>query len=265
MRLVRSLIFDFVFYVGTLIWTLAISWSLALSREGMIAVVRYYFRFIGWAERVILGLHYQVIGRDKVPSGAFIVAAKHQSAWETLKLELLFDDPAIVLKHELLKIPLWGWYAAKAQLIPIVRGAKGAAIASLIKGAKAAAAQGRPIVIFPQGTRLAPGAYRPYRSGIMALYEEMDLPVVPVALNSGVFWPRHARIKRGGMITVEFLDPIEPGLAREDFARLLEDRLEKATDALVQSVGGPATVKPGEDAAQQTSPVGKPATGTADA
>lgn len=265
MRLARSLVFDFVFYVGTFIWSLAILWSLALPREGMIAVVRYYFRFIAWAERVILGLDYRVVGQEKVPQGAFIVAAKHQSAWETLKLEILFDDPAIVLKHELLKIPLWGWFAAKAQLIPIVRGAKGAAIASLIKGASAAAAQGRPIVIFPQGTRLAPGAYRPYRSGIMALYEEMDLPVLPVALNSGVFWPRHARVKRGGTITVEYLDPIPPGLARDDFAHLLEDRLETATDVLVQSVGGPATVKPDEGVSQQPSPVGKPAAEIADA
>jgi len=210
-------------------------------------------------------LHYQVVGEEKVPDGAFIVAAKHQSAWETLKLELLFDDPAIVLKHELLRIPLWGWFAAKAQLIPIVRGAKGAAIASLIKGAKAAAVQGRPIVIFPQGTRLAPGAYRPYRSGIMALYEEMDLPVLPVALNSGVFWPRHARIKRGGTITVEYLDPIPPGLGREEFARRLEENLETATDALVLSVGGPATVKPESDGAQQAAGVGKPAAGAVDA
>ncbi|MEO1248374.1 MAG: lysophospholipid acyltransferase family protein [Pseudomonadota bacterium] len=259
MRLVRSLAFDFVFYVGTFIWSLGLLWTLVLPRETMLYFVRFYFRFIGWAERVFLGLTYRLVDGDKRPEGAYIVAAKHQSAWETLKLLILFDDPAIVLKHELLRIPIWGWYAAKARLIPIVRGAKGAAIASLIKGAKSAKAEGRPIVIFPQGTRLAPGAYRPYRSGIMALYEGLDLPVLPLALNSGVFWPRHARIKRGGEITVRYLDPIPPGLDRDDFARLLEDRLETATDELVQSVGGPATERPVAESDERFDTVGKQA------
>ncbi|MEM8914977.1 MAG: lysophospholipid acyltransferase family protein [Pseudomonadota bacterium] len=245
MRVIRSLLFDALFYGGTFIAAIGLLWVLLLPRRSMIAVLnRCYFQPIAWAERLILGLRYQLVGQVHLPEGPYIIAAKHQSAWETLKLPILFDDPAIVLKHELLKIPLWGWYAARAELIPIVRGAKGMAMASLIEGAKRTADQGRPIVIFPQGTRLTPGKYRPYKAGITALYEQLDLPVVPMALNSGVFWPRGAWIKRGGDITVQFLDPIAPGLDRDSFANLLEERLEAASDRLVQSVGGPATSAP---------------------
>lgn len=240
MQTVRSLIFDLVFYLGTFIASIALLWTLLLPRKAMMAVLRFYFYGVSWIESVILGLSYQVLGRENLPDGPFILASKHQSVWETLKLNVLLDDPAVVLKHELLRIPIWGWYATRAEMIPIVRGARGAAIASLIKGARAAAAQRRPIVIFPQGTRLAPGTHRPYKAGIAALYDALDIPVVPMALNSGVFWPRGARVKRSGLITAQFLDPIPPGLSRSEFLSTLEQRTEAATEALVQSVGGPA-------------------------
>src|SRR3546814_439377 len=146
-----------------------------------------------------------------------------------MKIHLLFDDPAVVLKRELLWIPIWGWYAAKADLIPVNRGARGRAIASMIQGAKRMLAQGRKIVIFPQGTRVAPGVYAPYRVGIAALYEALDVPIVPMALNSGVFWARHSVRKKAGTITVEFLPPIPPGLQREDVLERLERELEAAS------------------------------------
>lgn len=239
--MVRSLAFNLVFYVWTTICCFGILWVLIIPRKAMIWVVCRYLDSVHWIERLILGLDYTVLGRENLPDGAYILAAKHQSTWETMKLHLLVDDPAVILKRELSFIPLWGWYAVKAQMIPVHRGGRSKAIASIIEGARKTKAQGRPIAIFPQGTRTAAGTFRPYRIGVAALYEALDLPVVPMALNSGVFWPRRKFIKRPGTITVEFLPPIPPGLTRDAFLKRLEDELESATDRLVVSVGGPAT------------------------
>ena len=165
-------------------------------------------------------------------------------AWETMKLHLILPDPAVVLKQELTQVPVWGWFATKAEMIPVDRGARGRAVASLLDGARRVAAQGRPSVIFPQGTRTAPGSRHPYRIGVGMLYEQLHLPIVPMALNSGLFWPRRGFFKRPGTITVEFLPPISPGLQRYVAMRELARRLEAATDRLVVAAGGPATAAP---------------------
>jgi 1-acyl-sn-glycerol-3-phosphate acyltransferase len=178
-------------------------------------------------------LRYEVRGREYLPAGPCLVAAKHQSAWETLKLHLLLPDPAVVLKRELTRLPVWGWFAVKAGMIPVDRGARGRALASLLAGARQVVAEGRPIVIFPQGTRTAPGTHHPYRIGVGMLYEQLHLPIVPMALNSGLYWPRRAFLKRPGTIVVEFLPPIQPGLDRHQAMHELEARLEAATDRLV--------------------------------
>lgn len=239
MQLLRSLLFNVLFYGITAVLCLALLWMLVLSKPRFLAIVRWYLRLLHGLERHVIGLDYRVEGRDRMPTGPCIVAAKHQSAWETLKLHLIFDDPAVILKQELLHIPVWGWYARKADLIPVKRGGKAKAIQSIVAGARRMVAQNRPIVIFPQGTRLAAGAYRPYRAGVFALYEALDLPVVPVALNSGVFWARKAWIKRPGTITVRFLEPIPPGLDRTTFMQRLERTLEAESDRLSAAVGGP--------------------------
>jgi len=239
--MIRSLAFNLIFYVWTTICCVGIVWTLFIPRKAMIWVVCQYLRSVHLIERLVLGLDYVVVGREHIPDGSYILAAKHQSTWETMKLHLLVYDPAVILKRELMFIPLWGWYAAKAQMIPVHRGGRSKAIASIIAGAKRIMTQGRPIAIFPQGTRTAAGTFRPYRVGVAALYEELDLPVVPMALNSGVFWPRRKFIKRPGTISVEFLPPIPPGLDRDEFLKRLEDELEAATERLVTAVGGPAT------------------------
>ncbi len=239
----RSHLFNAVFFAWTTLCCFGILWTLVLPRRVFLAVVRWYLRTVSFLERRILRLDYRVVGRELVPEGPCIIAAKHQSAWETMKLHLLFDDPAIVLKRELMWIPIWGWYAAKADLIPVDRGARGRAITSMIEGARRMVAQRRKIVIFPQGTRVAPGAAAPYRIGIAALYEALQVPVVPMALNAGVFWPRRSLRKRAGTITVEFLPAIPPGLPRDEFLRRLEQELEAASDRLVVAEGGPATVR----------------------
>lgn len=254
MLFLRSLLFNIVFYVLTTLWCIGILWTLIVPRGGVVVAVRTYMRVLAWCERHIIGLRYEVKGLEHLPrEGAVLIGAKHQSMWETMKLHLIFHDPAIVLKHELLHIPIWGWYAAKAKMIPVKRGKRGAAIASLVEGARTMKAMGREIVIFPQGTRVAPGVYAPYKIGIAMIYEALgDVPLVPMALNSGVFWGRHSFYKRPGTITIEFLPPIPPGLPKETALFELEARLEAASDALVMAVGGPATLNP--VAAGQTPP-----------
>ncbi|WP_207456361.1 lysophospholipid acyltransferase family protein [Azospirillum sp. SYSU D00513] len=245
MILLRSLLFNVAFNLWTALMCFALLWMLLLPRERMIRVVVWYLRTVAWMERVIVGIRYEVRGREHLPrSGSYILAAKHQSAWETMKLHLLVEDPAVVLKRELMRIPIWGWYAAKARMIPVDRGARGRAIASLTRNATPVRDEGRPIVIFPQGTRVAPGDYRPYRVGVGVLYETLEIPIVPMALNAGLYWPRRSFLKRPGTVVVEFLPPIPAGLPRAEAMRLLEERLEEATDRIVVAAGGPPTPRP---------------------
>ncbi|MEI6986235.1 MAG: lysophospholipid acyltransferase family protein [Rhodospirillaceae bacterium] len=244
MIILRSLLFNIAFWVWITAMCVLLAWVPLLPRPQMMAVLHWFMRTVGFLERTLLGLHYEVRGRDNLPKGAYLVAAKHQSAWETMKLHLLFPDPAVVLKSELTRVPVWGMLARKSQMIPVDRGARNRAVASLLDGATKVAAQGRPIVIFPQGTRTAPGSYHSYRIGVGLLYDHLKLPIVPMALNSGVFWPRQAFLKRPGTIVVEFLPPIRPGLERFEAMIQLETRLEAATDRLVMAEGGPATQRP---------------------
>ncbi len=245
MIFLRSLLFNIAFFGWTAFLCIAAAWVALLPRPSMMAVVRWYLGTVAFLERVVLGLRYEVRGLPHLPAGgSFLVAAKHQSAWETMKLHLLLNDPAVVLKTELTKIPVWGLFARKTEMIPVDRGARGRAVNSLLEGARKVMAKGRPIVIFPQGTRTAPGVYHNYRIGVGVLYEQLHLPIVPMALNSGLYWPRRAFFKKPGTIVVEFLPPIQPGLQRFEAMIELETRLEAATDRLVVAAGGPATRRP---------------------
>ena len=229
----RSLVLNIALYGWTAFLCIALLGTLFLSRQGMISVVRLWLRHLDWIEKHIGGIHYRVIGQENVPPGACIIASKHQSAWETFKLHLLFGDPAIVLKEELLNIPIWGWYVRRAGMIPINRGGHAQALARMMAAAHKAADAGRKIVIFPQGTRVAPGEQKSYKSGVAALYQELTLPVVPMALNSGLLWGKNSFIKKPGLITVEFLPPITPGLTRDEMMTQLRGDLETATDKLL--------------------------------
>lgn len=186
----------------------------------------------------IVGLDYEVRGRANIPDRPVLYAVKHQSAWDTLAVPVLLPSPAVVLKRELFWVPFYGWYARRAGMIAIDRGAGARALRRMLRAARAARAKGRPVVIFPQGTRTMPrrlgGQPRPYQPGVAALYGELGVPVVPVALNSGLFWGRRAFRKQPGRITVEFLPAIAPGLAKRAFLAELESRIEAATDRLEQ-------------------------------
>ncbi len=229
----RSLVFNVAFYGWTAVMCAVMLWTFFMPYRFILYVTCMWLRHVAWIERNIGGITCEVLGRQHVPAGACIIAAKHQSAWETFKLFLLFDDPAIVLKQELLSVPVWGWYLRRSGAIAIDRKAGMKALPGMMQSAHDAVVRGRKIVIFPQGTRLAPGVDRPYKSGVAALYMELNLPVVPMALNSGLFWPRNSFIKKSGKITIEFLPAIPAGLPREEMMRRLRADLEAASNRLL--------------------------------
>jgi len=230
----RSLIFTLSFYCVTFILILlTLPFYFFLPRLCAWRVARAWIRTSLWLAKAIVGIDYRVEGEKHIPQGACIVAAKHQSAWETMALLLHFADPVLILKRELMFIPFFGWYMAKVGVIAINRGAPIKAMKAVIKGAKEKAAEGRQILIFPEGTRRIPGAEPDYKPGIAALYGELDLPVVMVAHNAGLYWPRDNFRRYKGQILVRILPPLLPGLNRKEFVRQLIEQTEKACDALL--------------------------------
>jgi 1-acyl-sn-glycerol-3-phosphate acyltransferase len=229
----RSLVFNLALWLWTGVMVIAVLPLLLCPRRTMVAAGRLWQRGVQRLLSALAGLSYEVRGRERIPAAPAVFAFKHQSAWETLVLHLVLADPAIALKRELTQIPLFGWYLSHAGMIGIDRAGGGRALRSLIEESRAALARGSGIVIFPEGTRAPVGERNPYHPGVAALYLHLDCPVVPVALNSGVFWPRRSFIKRPGRIALEFLPPIEPGLDRKRFMAELEQRLEGATERLI--------------------------------
>ncbi|GAB4356497.1 MAG: lysophospholipid acyltransferase family protein [Kiloniellaceae bacterium] len=232
MTALRSLLFNGFFYGWTALCVIAGLPLLLGPRVGIYYLGRVWAYPIIAALGLLCGLRYRVVGRENLPEGAVLIAAKHQSAWDTIIFSLLLWDHSFVLKQELTRIPLFGLYLIRAGLIPVDRKGGAKALRKMVAAAKAAAALGRPIVIFPEGTRVAPEQHRPYQPGVAALYGQLQVPVVPVALNSGVFWRRNSFWKRPGTITLEFLPAIEPGLQRREFLDRLEAAIEGRSRAL---------------------------------
>jgi 1-acyl-sn-glycerol-3-phosphate acyltransferase len=232
MILLRSLIFNLCFFLWALVLGSLGLPLLLLPRRGAVVLGRLWSSGAVWLLRHVVGLEHQLRGLDRVPSGACIVAMKHQSAWDAVILSLALDDAVPVVKRELLRLPIYGWYMARAGAIAIDRRAGAAALRRMVAAARPAAAAGRPIVIFPQGTRVAPGAHLPYQPGVAALYRALALPLVPAAVNSGLFWGRRSFIKRPGRIVLEFLEPIPAGWRRQRLMAELEKRIETAVAAL---------------------------------
>jgi 1-acyl-sn-glycerol-3-phosphate acyltransferase len=229
----RSLVFNLVFYLNLVAFLVLGVGFFVTPRAWSIAALKVWSRASQWWLGRIAGTRVEVRGREHLPAGAALVAGKHQSAWETFALFPLLDDPAIVLKRELMWIPLFGWFAWKFGMIPVDRTARGPALKSLLRHAEAAVADGRQILVFPEGTRRAPDAPPDYKSGATALYLKLKVPCVPFALNSGLFWPRRRFLRRPGTIVVEFLPAIPPGLSRKDFEHRLVESIEPATARLV--------------------------------
>lgn len=231
--LFRSALFNIAFFA----WTTAASISLVatffLPRQVLIAGVRLWTRGTAKMLEALVGIVTEIRGREHLPKGGAIIASKHQSAWETIMYSGILPDPALVMKKELTRIPLYGWCAVMAGHIVVDRGAGISAMKHLMRSAKAAVEEGRDVVIFPEGTRTEPGTRRPYQPGIAALYAYLDAPLVPVALNSGLYWGRRSFAKRPGRIIVEFLPPIPKGLPRKIFLKELQERIESATESLI--------------------------------
>ena len=233
MILLRSVLFNALFYLGTVILcVLGLPVLLATRRVGAY-FGHYWALWTLWLASWTVGLRYEVRGRENLPAGPAIIAIKHQSAWDTFAASALFDDPAIIVKRELLLIPFYGWYLRKAGMIGIDRDVGAAAMRRMLKSARAAAAQGRSILIFPEGTRTPVGADAPYHPGVGALVRDLKLPLVPVALNSGLFWGRRRFVKRPGHIVVEILPPFTGEIDRRRITEQLRERIEAATARLI--------------------------------
>lgn len=232
----RSIAFNIAFFGLTAMMALCMLPTVFMPRARAMKIVALWVNTVSLLERVFLNLHYEVRGREYLPqSGSYLVAAKHESAYETMKLHILFDDPAIVLKQELLKIPVWGLFLKKIDPIAIDRSNREHAIKSLIAGTLHVRDQGRPIIIFPQGTRVAPDVpvdKKPYKAGIAKMAETSGLPIVPLALNTGLFWPRNSWFKRPGKVIFEFLPALPQGLSAPENMALLTEKLETASSAL---------------------------------
>jgi len=238
---VRSLAFNALFYLVLLGYFVVALPTLLLPRWGILRLARHWAHTNLWLLRVVCRIDVDWRGIEKIPRGAVLVAAKHQSAWETFALLTVLAEPTFILKRELLWIPFYGWFARHAGMIPVERGGGKPALVAMTARAREALLEGRQIVVFPEGTRRPPGAEPKYKFGIAHLYAEGVAPCVPIALNSGLFWPRRQFLRHPGTIAVEVLDPIAPGLPMEEFFQRLQQDIEAATTRLMaQASASPA-------------------------
>jgi 1-acyl-sn-glycerol-3-phosphate acyltransferase len=238
MLALRSLTFNVLFYAWSTLVQLLCLPSLLLPMAVVVWVQRLWIRGSLALLAGICDLRHEIRGLEHLPPGPCIIASKHQSAWDTLIFGVLFPGPGYIVKRELLWIPLFGWYIRRTGCIPTDRKGGASALKRMIADARDAIGNGQHIIIFPEGTRVAPGQRRPYHPGVAALYGQLEVPVVPTALNSGLFWGRRTFLKKPGLITLEFLEPIAPGLARKEFTAELERRIETASERLLAAAQG---------------------------
>jgi 1-acyl-sn-glycerol-3-phosphate acyltransferase len=229
----RSLAFHAAFYLTTILFMVFALPLFLAPRSWVMWAWKLHSCTIVALLRVIAGVRIEVRGRERLPEGGYIVAAKHQSAWDTIAPMVFLPAPAVILKEELMRIPLYGQFARKLGMIPVRRDRGAVALREMARIAKNRADAGRQVFIFPEGTRRAPGAPPDYKPGVVLLYEGLNVPCVPLALNSGLYWPRHAWRLRPGTVIMEFLEPIPPGLSRQAFRERLIDVTEGATARLV--------------------------------
>jgi 1-acyl-sn-glycerol-3-phosphate acyltransferase len=232
--LLRSIAFNVLFYLNTIIYLIAALPTFFMPYRAIVAVARSWGRTNLVLLRVVAGIDCEIRGREKIPKGAIIVAAKHQSAWETFALLPLIDNPVFILKRELQWIPIFGWLTIKGRMVPVDRGGGAQALAAMVERARIELADNRQLIIFPEGTRRPAGAEPRYKIGVGHLYVAGGVPCVPIALNSGLFWPRRSWRRFPGTVVAEILDPIPPGLSREVFFERLQIDIETATARLIE-------------------------------
>lgn len=244
MRFVRSFVFVVWMYGLMAVMAVVCAPVLLGPRSWARACLSAWLTLVFWALRVVCGITYEVRGADKLPTGPGLIAMKHQSMAETILPWRIFKDPAYILKKSLNYLPFFGWYAIKMRNVALDRKGGTRALKDMTKAAKARAAEGRQIVIFPEGTRAAVGAPPDYKPGVAMIYKELGMACTPIALNTGVFWPAHGILRNRGHMVFEVLDPIPAGLDRKTFMAELENRLETATNRLVAEAQDAAGAAP---------------------
>lgn len=226
MHVVRSLVFALIFYPATALCVLAAFPAALIGTGPLRGVTHMWVRTHRWCARYLLGMRTRIEG--VVPTTPVLVAAKHQSMYETMEIVVVLREPAVIMKRELSDIPFWGWVARRYGVIPVDREGGAAALRNLMRAAEAAIGEGRSIVIFPEGTRVAPGEQPPLQPGFAGLYRALKLPVTALALDSGLLWPRGSFVKRPGIVTFRFSPPIPAGLPRAE----IEAAVHQAMNAL---------------------------------
>lgn len=231
----RSILFIVQMYLVMAVMGLAfLPWAL-ISREGAYTAVRSYSRYVRWSLRVLCGLRSEV--RGDIPTGEIVVASKHQSFLDIIMLTSVIERPKLIMKHSLRYVPVLGFYALRIGCVPVRRGHRAESIHAMMNAVHDGDAPAGQLIIFPQGTRVAPGVAMPYKVGALVIYEETGQSCVPVAANVGLFWPRQGVLRRPGLAVIEFLPPIPPGLSRSAFRATLEQRIETRSDELLLEGG----------------------------
>lgn len=233
MLAIRSLVFVALFYLWSLFWVLLISPLVLGPRLWMVRSWRLWALGIFVMLRVICDIRVELRGQAYIPKGRSLIAPKHQCMLDVFAQFAWLPDSCFVTKKELMWIPFLGWYAHKGRMIVVDREAQAAALRKMVADAKDRFQDERQLVIFPEGHRGEPGTAGDYKPGIAALYRELEVPVHPVATNAGVHWPAHGFLRRPGIIVYEYLEPIPAGLKRAEFMRILEERIETASTALL--------------------------------
>lgn len=240
MPILRAFAANLVFYLNTLVWGILCSPAFIGPRSWTTWTIKGWAKSSMWLIRWTAGIKWEVRGLENLPRKdgkmvGFILAAKHQSTWETFGLLPYLDDPAYVLKQELKYIPIYGWYTARGKMIPIIRGSRSKALRKMTEAAKIAANEDRQIIIFPEGTRRAVGEEPDYKIGVFHLYKSLQVPIVPVAINSGQFWPRRKFKRYPGTLVMSILPPIEPGLPIDEVRTTLQQGVEQETNQLIEA------------------------------
>lgn len=234
MIILRSILFNTLFYASLILQMILLSpYYFLAPRKKAFAIPKNWARSNHWLMEKVVGTTFSVEGLENIPEGGYILAPKHQSLWDTYALLPWLDDPVYILKRELMWIPIFGWYVARQKMIPVDRGARGKVMVKVMERAKQEMAAGRQLIIYPEGTRRPAGAEPAYKYGIARIYRDLNVPVVPVAMHPGLFWPRRKFLRFPGHFKVRILPPIEPGLDPDLFYQTLIEKLEKASDELL--------------------------------
>ncbi|WP_099865697.1 lysophospholipid acyltransferase family protein [Pararhizobium haloflavum] len=230
----RSVLFNLAFYLNLIARMIVLSpyYFLAPRRKAW-SVPKNWVRSNHWLMESLVGTTFEIEGLENIPAGGFILAPKHQSFWDAYALLPWIPDAVYILKRELMWIPLFGWYIAKMRMIPVNRGARGRVMAQVMERTRAEMAKGRQLIIYPEGTRRSAGAPPDYKYGIARIYANVGVPVVPVVMHPGLFWPRRKFLRYPGHFKVKVLPPIAPGLDPDTFLETLIAQMEEESDRLL--------------------------------